>query len=613
MVANPIRFEPLDGIDDADERGAGTFHFDDGTSMVAEDPELAGLVKSYQDVLAPPQPDQRLAQNDATDDPIGAVFGADPFGDNAGPEQAADFLAGAGEYKYLTPEEAAAKKAASQPEVPTPKARGYIPETNGGISPPQTASGGPVTPAIPSALPPAPGDAQNAAELHRLAAERDLRGGYVQGREAGYVPGSRTGALDPTIAGRQADERNAANQDLLSATEQGRAQEASVLRQSALREAMRISVQKAEQQRIQREAEQKKQRLNDERRAVNDAKIDTSFAQGDSFRQVAAVLGAALLGAVGSDAGLRMIESNIDRHVRKELQTRGSKLQTLAEQIGDENQVISAAKARIMDLLEKQAGVTQKNLDASGIENQTPAVIAQLRKRMNDEEQEFERQSLGKTTEVYQQGVRGGRTGPDLEGAAKHYEQAAKLAPVDTSGIEDLPTDSRKDFVARMEGLADAEHSLNEIDSNIGIQRDAAGNVANKKQLEAGNIEGAGFFGGRVPDEYTSTKGSALSREQRRLIQAQVKAMSGAAATDVERAEYGKNLPLVDEKDLLNATTEERRRWQRNYAKAVSLYGQSRVDSFLGRYRGQRAQINAGRGRSGGVQSAEGQVLELDE
>jgi hypothetical protein len=215
---------------------------------------------------------------------------------------------------------------------------------------------------------------------------------------------------------------------MLGDVERARQGEADVLRQSALQEAMRLTVQREEQQRLQREAEEKRQRLLAERRRVNDAEIDTTFAQGDSFRQVLAVLGSALLGAIGSDAGLRMIESNIDRHVRKEMQIRGSKLQALAEEIGSEEQVVAGAKAKIYDLLDREAKNNQKNLDAAGIENQTPAVLAQLKKQMLAEEQGFERESLGKKTEVYQQAVRGGRTGPNLDAAAKHYEAAAKAS-----------------------------------------------------------------------------------------------------------------------------------------------------------------------------------------
>lgn len=418
-MANPIRFQPLDGIPDADERGAGTFHFDDGTSIVGEDPELASLVKSYQADIPELQniqagldsvPDQRMASND----PIGSVFGEDPFGDNkpseatdAGGAQAADFLGNAEEY--------------------TPKARGYIPETNAAYRAAPAAEPAPVTGGAPMpATPPPNTDAQNAAELHRLAAEQALRGGYVQGHAAGYTPAQRSGALDPEVAKRQTEQRGASNQELVDTTIQARQSQADLLRQSALQEAMRLTVQRADQERAQREAEAKRQRLLDERRKVNDAQIDTSFAQGDSFRQVMAVMGAALLGAVGSDTGLRMIESNIDRHVRKEMQVRGSKLQALAEEIGSEEQVVNAAKARIYELMEKQAGATQKTLRAADIENQTPAVIAELKRRALDSDQAFERESLGKTTEVYRQAQAGGRTGPDLKGAAAQYEAAAK-------------------------------------------------------------------------------------------------------------------------------------------------------------------------------------------
>lgn len=417
MVGNPIRFTPLDGVPDADQRGAGTFMFDDGTSMVAEDPELAGLIKSYQDTIPEAAnlqtgldavPDMRTAS--ASDDPIGSVFGADPFGDNAPAEEPAADAA-----SYL-----------NEAKPYEPDFKGYIPSDG---AKPAGAAAGPIDVSVPMAAAPAPAsDSQNAAELHRIAAQQALRGGYVQGREAGYTPAQRTGVLDPEVAKRQGLDMAEANQGTLGAVEQARQGEADVLRQSALQEAMRLTVQREEQQRLQREAEQKRQRLLAERRRVNDAQIDTSFAQGDSFRQVMAVLGSALLGAVGSDAGLRMIESNIDRHVRKEMQIRGSKLQALADEIGSEEQVAAGAKAKIYDLLEREAKNNQKNLDAAGIENQTPAVLAQLKKSMLAEEQGFERESMGKTTEVYQQAVRGGRTGPNLDAAAKHYEAAAKAS-----------------------------------------------------------------------------------------------------------------------------------------------------------------------------------------
>jgi hypothetical protein len=457
MVANPIRFQPLDGLPDADERGAGTFLFDDGTSMVAEDPELASLVKSYQDTIPEAQnlqtglsqvPDMRTADlgvlsvlspqgTSPHDDAISRALGGNSVDPNfrVAPDSLSD-ITGVGRPGQSI-DEFAPKPAEPPKPVIGDDSQAIGRALGGEFTPPTPTSlvkdkpAAPVTGAnvpMPAGAQAEPSDSQNAAELHRIAAQQALRGGYVQGRPAGWQDAQRTGALDPEVAQRQGSELASANQSMLGDVERARQGEADVLRQSALQEAMRLTVQREEQQRLQREAEEKRQRLLAERRRVNDAEIDTTFAQGDSFRQVLAVLGSALLGAIGSDAGLRMIESNIDRHVRKEMQIRGSKLQALAEEIGSEEQVVAGAKAKIYDLLDREAKNNQKNLDAAGIENQTPAVLAQLKKQMLAEEQGFERESLGKKTEVYQQAVRGGRTGPNLDAAAKHYEAAAKAS-----------------------------------------------------------------------------------------------------------------------------------------------------------------------------------------
>ncbi len=587
MAGTPIRFTPLAGIPDADARGIGDFTFDDGTVMPGEDPELADLVRSYQDTLPQMQamPDQRLAMNDPASGAPG-LPGMDPSGLTA-----QDFGA-------TTP-------GAEMPGMSTTPAIAQDFLQN--AAPAGTV---PMTPE-PAPLPGPPSDAARAADLHRMAAAQALKGQYVPGQKAGWVEQSRSGALPQEMAQRQLGEQQQAQQDVLTATQERMQAEADLKRKAALDEAMRITVQKEAQQRAAEEAEERQRRLRAERKRINDEPIDQSYAQGNGFRQALGFLGAAFLGATGSDAGLRMIEANIEGHARQQLQIRGSRLNALAEELGSEEQAIAGAKAKLYELAAKESANTQKLYDAAGIEHNIPAVLKELNARHTLANQEFERQSLGKRVEVYQQGRAGGRTGPDFTGAAKHLEAADKLTPKEQADLlEGLDSKAQADFIARMEGLADAEHSLNEIDQNVGIQRDEAGNVTNKKEL--GNIEGAGFFGGRTPDTFSSEKGAALSREQRRLVQAQVKAMSGAAATDVERAEYGKNLPLNDEKDLLNATTEERRRWHRNYAKAVSLYGKDRADSFMRKYRGTRGTINAQRGQQGNTGSARGQIIQLD-
>lgn len=587
---NIVRFTPLDGVPDADVRGMGTFAFDDGSVEVTEDQELADLVKSYQDTLPAleAQPDQRLAMNDpASMAAPPPVPGLDPSGMTA-----QDFGASApmdpGAGMSSTPSQVADFQQNAQPDGAAPVA-----------PPPMPMPGAP------------PSDAAQAADLHRMQAQQAMRGSYVPGQKAGWQEQSRQGALPEEMAQRQLGEQQQSQQDLLTATQERMQAEVDLKRKSALDEAMRLTVQREAQQRAAEEAEERQRRLRAERQRVNDEKIDQSYAQGNGFRQVLGFLGASILGATGSDAGLRMMEANVENHVRQQMQIRGSKLQALAEEIGSEEQAVAGAKAKIYELAARETANTQKLYDAAGIEHNIPAVLKELNARHVAANQEFERQSLGKRVEVYQQGRAAHRTGPDLAGAAKHMEAASKLSPKEQVDIlEGLDSKAQADFIARAEGLADGEHSLNEVDRNIGIQRDEAGNIINEKDL--GNIEGAGGLGGRVPDSLSSEKGAALAREQRRLTRAAVKATSGASATDTEYERIEKDVPLTDEKDLLNATSEQRRIWQKNYAKAVSLYGKERVDRFMGGYRGTRANINARRGQVGNTGSARGQKIQID-
>lgn len=442
-MAQLVRFVPLDGVPDADARGAGEFHWDDGKVDVAEDPELADLVKSYQDTL--PQleaqtklPDLRLASNDP--------------GFALSPEQQAMTAASPGDPSLVPPppkfdpiQDLADKQAAF----------------DAGVRPAPT----PVRVAVPSApaiqptasdLPAPPTDASRAADLHRMAGQEALRGKYVPGQKAGYVPGQRTGALDPALAARQAQERGAVGATLAEETERARAAEAEGLRQAALGEAMKISVQKAEQERIAEEAKVKAMRLKDERKRLNDEPIDRSFAQGNEFRQAMAILGSALLGATGSDTGIRMIQSNIDGWVAQQLKIRGSKLQALAEELGSEEQAAAGAKAKLYALAEKETANSGKLYDAAKIEHQTPAVLAEMKARRVENEQQYERESLGKTTEVYQQGRAAGRTGPNFDAAAKQYDAAAKSSePTKADEDKRKATEERGRKVAGLERIRD--------------------------------------------------------------------------------------------------------------------------------------------------------------
>jgi hypothetical protein len=429
-VSNITRFVPLDGIPDADVRGIGTFLFDDGRTEVTEDKELADLVKSYQDELPQlqamqqqmdSQPDLRTARmgdlpgKAARVDFIGkaAAAKANPLTSGGTPLQdlkgaLPDVGAGAGFAPALDPN--APKPAPPSSEIPDPATvLGAGPES------------------MQAAMPAEPTDAQQAIELHRIAAQQALRGGYVAPQKAGWSPAQRTGAMPADMTARHADARDAALESVISTASQQASDEALLVRQSTAVELGKLEGQRQAQEKTQQDAQFRRNRLLEDRRKINDAKIDARFAQGDVAANVFAVLGAALLGAIGSDAGLKAIENRIDRDVRKQLSVRGSQLEALASEIGSEEEVIAAAKAKYWEIVEKESQVSKRFMDAAGIEHKADMFIQLARQRAIDENQNQERENLGKTTEVYQQARAGGRTGPDLNAAAKHFEAANKL------------------------------------------------------------------------------------------------------------------------------------------------------------------------------------------
>jgi hypothetical protein len=428
-VSNITRFIPLSDVPDADARGIGTFLFDDGRTEVTEDKELADLVKSYQDEL--PQLQAMQLQLDAQPDLRTARMG-----DLPGQATRADFIG-----------KAAAAKANPLTSGGTPlqDLKSALP-TGGGFAPaldPNAPKPAPPSSEIPDpatvlgagpeamqpapAMPAEPTDAQQAIELHRIAAQQALRGGYVAPQKAGWSPAQRTGAMPAEMTARHADARDAALESVISTASQQAADEAQLVRQSAAAELGKLEGQRQAQERERQDAQFRRARLLEDRRKINDAKIDTRFAQGDVAANVFAVLGAALLGAIGSDAGLKAIENRIDRDVRKQLSVRGSQLEALASEIGSEEEVIAAAKAKYWEIVEKEAQVSKKFMDAAGIEHKADMFIQLARQRAIDENQNQERENLGKTTEVYQQARAGGRTGPDINAAAKHFEAANKL------------------------------------------------------------------------------------------------------------------------------------------------------------------------------------------
>jgi hypothetical protein len=93
------------------------------------------------------------------------------------------------------------------------------------------------------------------------------------------------------------------------------------------------------------------------------------------------VLGAALLGAVGSDAGLRMIDKSIDTHVRQQVNRRDTKLGLLAEQVKSSELAISMGKSKLYEALANRAELMAQKTKNDIYEAQTPAIIEGLRQK----------------------------------------------------------------------------------------------------------------------------------------------------------------------------------------------------------------------------------------
>ena len=384
----PIRFEPEPGTDPS--MGIGNVLYDDGSSRYTPgDPELAQLLAVYQDSPEIPQfsspaemrgsgalgADQRTAALSAATPGAGAVVDAlNTQGANMPPLPSATL----------------------PPDIPPPAPSAPAPS-------PQPVRAA-VTPQAASGVPPTP----TAGDMFRVAAAEELQPKYVPGQAAGYQPAQRSGALPEDIASRQQSELTQADSEVMTQTELAREAEIEMQRNEAAMVQARAAGQRADAEQAAREAQARKARFEAERRDVENMQINADLRHEGPLKGVLTVLGSALMGFVGSDAGLRMAEKRIDTHVRTQLEQRGSKLRRLADAIGSEDQAIAHAKERYYGALQTQLDADIKKNRAQFAGKQTGVVLAALRRQQLAAAHEAETQSLGKTTEVYQQGRAGG-------------------------------------------------------------------------------------------------------------------------------------------------------------------------------------------------------------
>lgn len=221
-----------------------------------------------------------------------------------------------------------------------------------------------------------------------------------QQTSGGMQPVQREGALPPDVAARQASAMAGMQQQTIDATGQARNEEARlynelVLKQMAANEAERV---KREQDLADEQA--KVQRWQEDQQAVMDQGIETDLVSARGpVGAVFAAIGATLLGAAGNDAGLRMIEKQIDRHVQLQMAQKDSKLRMLANQIGSSQEAIKLGKAMLYKVAADKTELLAAKTKSDVFEAQSPAIIQQLRQKGLEQLQAAERDSLGKTLE----------------------------------------------------------------------------------------------------------------------------------------------------------------------------------------------------------------------
>lgn len=413
-MKNLLYFNPDSAIEDADMLGFGDLIYDDGsTEYLSGDPELAmGLERAPMGPPAAPemqqpQPMQPLVmdlggqqveidpstgtiqpvrgQAQGMQDPMtGELYEppGDPLGSQALPAIGAEI--GNAVQGYPQPMGQAweqqmggqqSPEAGGMPGAPQPQ----IIDVGGGTLVELDPVKGEMRPAPPGAQPTQP---------------------QGMGGRNGMVPVERHGAMDPEMAARQLGNMQTQQQATIDATATARSQEVSlyndlVLKQMAANEAERT---KREQDIAEQQA--KMERWQQEQQATLDMGIEQDLvsargAVGGAF----AAIGAALMGAAGNDAGFRMIENSIDRHVRQQVSRRDTKLNMLAQQIGNSQQAIALGKAALYKVAAERTELLAAKTKADVYEAQTPMVIEQLKQKALENFQGAEQISMGRLIE----------------------------------------------------------------------------------------------------------------------------------------------------------------------------------------------------------------------
>lgn len=565
-MTQPLFFDPDPSIDDSDQLGYGNLIFDDGTSQwVNGEPEVSSLFpraperQGTTDLnmspapdastpdMAPQMPPQPIEGTDMVVDPMsGQIMPADTG---------------------VTPEQQA--HADTVWEDPVKNWNTPMPEVTGAPAPTPAAAASSEPGGMP--LQPIPGTPHavdpSTGNIVQNGASQAPQSGYGSG---GLQLAQREGALPADIAAQQADERGTLNTNQMLSTYSAREAEANVYRTAAVERMAQLDAEKQAREKEIAEQQAKLDRWKGEQTATAnmDIKTDLISAEG-AIGAVFSVLGAAMLGYVGSDAGLRMIDNAIDQNVKKQINMRDAKLHVLADQIGSKEQAMAAGKAALYKIAADKVEATQQITKADAFEAQTPAILADLRQKQGLYEQEQQRISLGKTLE------KAPVVAQPKPGDVAKYGKAAQ---------EQRQAEMNVDRAANALGL-------------VGWDPDS-GTFKNRAAILKAGIPGAGkgdaFMQGipglrNIDNAATSEEGSKVRAALEALVAAEAKQQNpGRAPTDADRDAARISLGLNTEQGIVAAVERLKGQQEQTRAQNTAAYG-SAAGAYEGRIDAQGA------------------------
>lgn len=583
-MAQPLYFQPLEGVPDADVLGYGDLIFDDGSKQFVNGDEgvaaTFGLpplndVSAQIDPMAPTAPSmgddgqisstpmarpplQPIDDNNVVDPQNGHILSSNP-------EEVAQYL------QQTAPPPAPPPQSHADPSLGLSRQEDLTNQLD-------QVSGTAPDPSKPVPIPGSQYQVTPATgEITPLGA-----GSSAPSSAPGMQPFSREGALPPGMYEQQASARETMNTNQMLALQSSRDAEANVYRTAALQRQGQLDAEKAAQDKAVAEQQAKVDRWKQEQTqtAAMDIKTDLVSAQGD-VGAVFSILGAAMLGAVGSDAGLRMIDSAIDQNVKKQINMRDSKLHVLADQIGSTEQAIAAGKAQLYKIAGDKAETTEKLTKADAFQAQTASLVADLRQKQQLYEQEQQRISLGKTLEK-----------APVQAMPKpiDVEKYGKAAAEQRQGEQNI------DRAANALGLAGWDPK--------------SGTYKNREEILKNGIPGAGkldaFLQGipglkNIDNAATSVEGQKVRASLEALVSAEAKQQNpGRAPTDADRDAARISLGLNTEEGIVAAIERLKSQQDQTKAQNAAAYGsagaayEGRIDAAGARPPQQHGDVDMG-------------------